>query len=346
MKKVIKNIKYLSILSVLLLSFSIWSTSINANDQGPVTFSIQAKIPDNQIDKNLTYFDLRMQPEMKQTIQIEITNNSDVNIVSNIKINAASTSTNGVIAYSIHGIKDKSMHISIEDIAKVKTPQVTIEANASKLVDIELTMPKEAYNGVLLGGIYVSGDVEEKSEEVKENGFEIENKIAYALGLKLTQSDQEVKANMNLVSIQPSLVAMRTAMDIQLQNSEAIIMKNVMIDAQIYKKGSNTILHSAKTTTAEVAPNSSFAFVVDWENQKIEPGKYRLKMRVEYKEDVWEWDEEFEIKEDQASIINEEAIHIEDSFPIWMIVAIGIIIVAFVFFFAFILGKRSNKEKE
>ncbi|MDQ0363292.1 DUF916 and DUF3324 domain-containing protein [Breznakia pachnodae] len=346
MKKIKNKIKFLTILSMLIVSFGIAVTSAYAQSETPVTFSVSAIIPENQIDKNLSYFDLKMEPEMTQTIQIVITNNSNEEITSNIQINAASTGTNGVIAYSEHGIQDKSMEYSIEDIAEVATPEVVIPANKSTTVDIKLTMPKESFDGVILGGVYVTAESNIENEEVNENGFEIENKIAYALGLKLTENEKQVEPNMNLKSIEPSLEAMRTAMNIKLQNSEPIIMKNVMIDAQIYKKGENEVLHSAKTTTAEIAPNSSFDFVVDWENTKIEPGQYRLKMRIEYEDHYWEWDEEFEIKDDKASSVNDDAINIEDEFPIWIIIIIGAGILSLLLYLAFIFGKRSKKDEE
>lgn len=346
MNKITNKIKFLTIISILIASFSIAATSAYAQSENPITFSVSAIIPENQIDKNLSYFDLKMEPEMTQTIQVMITNNSNEEITSNIAINAASTGTNGIIAYSEHGIQDKSMKYSIEDIAKVDTPEVVIPANKSTVVDIQLTMPKESYDGVILGGIYITAESNVESEKLSSDGFEIENKIAYALGLKLTENDKEVKPNMNLKTIEPSLEAMRTAMNIKLQNSEPIIMKNVMIDAQIYKKGESKVLHSAKTTTAEISPNSSFDFVVDWENNKIEPGQYRLKMRVEYEDDYWEWDEEFEVKDDASSAVNDDAINIENEFPIWIIVVAGAGVLGILLYLAFIFGKRSKKDKD
>lgn len=346
MNKITNKIKFLTIISILIASFRIAVTSAYAQSENPITFSVSAIIPENQIDKNLSYFDLKMEPEMTQTIQVMITNNSNEEITSNIAVNAASTGTNGIIAYSEHGIQDKSMKYSIEDIAKVDTPEVVIPANKSTVVDIQLTMPKESYDGVILGGIYITAESNVEGEESSSDGFEIENKIAYALGLKLTENDKQVEPNMNLKTIEPSLEAMRTAMNIKLQNSEPIIMKNVMIDAQIYKKGESEVLHSAKTTTAEISPNSSFDFVVDWENNKIEPGQYRLKMRVEYKDDYWEWDEDFEVKDDASSAVNDDAINIENEFPIWIIVVAGTGVLSILLYLAFIFGKKSKKDKE
>lgn len=40
-----------------------------------------AVIPENQIDKNQTYFDLKMQPGQKQTIQVQMKNDTNKEVV-------------------------------------------------------------------------------------------------------------------------------------------------------------------------------------------------------------------------------------------------------------------------
>ncbi|MDF9825466.1 hypothetical protein M2475_001931 [Breznakia sp. PF5-3] len=345
MKKTIQNIlkKFIIFTFLSTMVFGVAVSSAHA-EEPTVSFSVSAIIPDNQIDKELTYFDLLMEPNKEQTIQIVITNTSNEPIIAKTQINAASTGTNGVIAYSIPGVRDKSMKHSIEDIATIKEAEIEIAANSNKVVDIQLKMPKEKYDGVVLGGIYVTAkNKNETKDDSKDEGIEIKNEIAYALGLKLTETKATVEPNINLKAIGPSLEALRTAMKINLQNSEAVIMKNVKIDAQIYKKGSNEVLHSAMSETAEIAPNSNFNFIVDWENETIEPGTYRLKMKVDYEDKSWEWDEEFEVKNDDAKEVNEEAINTEEEFPYWILFIVGGIALVAVVYLAFILGKRTSK---
>lgn len=273
-------------------------------------FTVRAEIPENQVDKSLSYFDLRVSPGDKEIIQIEVSNSSDEEITANINIHNASTGKNGTIVYSLAEIRDESMKYSAEEIAKVITPQIVLEPNSKKMVDIELSVPEEEFDGVVLGGIYITLEDKEVPEEVEtnsENNIQINNKLAYVLGLKLTETENQVTPNMNLVKIEPAVSAMRTAVNVNLQNSEAVIMKGMTIESQIFKKDQAEVLAEFKLENAEAAPNSNFDVAIDWNGNRIEPGLYRLKMKAQYEEYIWEWDEEFEINEDQSKQVNESA---------------------------------------
>lgn len=63
-------------------------------------FAVTAVIPENQIDKNQTYFDLKMQPGQKQTIQVQMKNDTNKEVVVESFANTAITNSNGITDYS------------------------------------------------------------------------------------------------------------------------------------------------------------------------------------------------------------------------------------------------------
>jgi hypothetical protein len=65
-----------------------------------VGYDVQAVIPENQVDKTKSFFDLRMQPDQKQTISVRINNTSDQDSEYKVTINQAYTSDQGFIDYS------------------------------------------------------------------------------------------------------------------------------------------------------------------------------------------------------------------------------------------------------
>ncbi|MDT2191624.1 DUF3324 domain-containing protein [Paenibacillus larvae] len=56
-----------------------------------------------------------------------------------------------------------------------------------------------------------------------------------------------------------------------------------------------------------MAPNSNFDFPINWENEPLKPGTYRLKMKAVAGYEKWEWDQTFTIGED-AEVLNNMAV--------------------------------------
>ncbi len=85
-----------------------------------LNFSVNAVIPDNQIDKEKSYFDLKVTPGEKQKLKVKLRNTTDKEIVINPHIQSAKTNKNGVIDYTPNKIKkDDTLKIAMEDVAKV-----------------------------------------------------------------------------------------------------------------------------------------------------------------------------------------------------------------------------------
>lgn len=66
-------------LSILLIVLSI-GLGIGLKNEtafaATINYSVKANIPENQINKNLTYFDLRINPGSQQTISLTVQNTS------------------------------------------------------------------------------------------------------------------------------------------------------------------------------------------------------------------------------------------------------------------------------
>lgn len=345
-----KNSIGLSYFKIILSIFICMAISIGlmpvADASAFGSFSAQAIIPENQVDKNQTYFDLRLEPLQKQTVQLIVRNGDTQPIVANVALNAASTGRDGIIVYSQPDIRDDSLAISIVDIAKVVNPQIDIPASGSALVDIEIQMPAEPFDGVILGGLVVTADRQEQGDETVQSGVQIQNDYAYTIGLKITQSDALVEPDLHLRHIEPGLANYRTAVTFNLQNSEAFIMKEMGVTAQVYKQGSQDVFKELLIPDAEMAPNSGGDFVIDWQNEPLQPGAYRLRLTAEHEDRQWEWDEEFTIRADEANKANANAVDLPKKTPTWLYVSIAVFILAIIFILAFLIGRRSSKREQ
>lgn len=72
-----------------------------------------------------------------------------------IEPNTAITNQNGVIDYSKHGHKkDSSLKYAFSDLISPKQ-EIVIKGNETKKVPFTIQMPKESFDGIILGGFYV-----------------------------------------------------------------------------------------------------------------------------------------------------------------------------------------------
>lgn len=305
-------------------------------------FSIRAVIPENQVDAKQTYFDLRMKPGDEQDVQVVITNSRTEALSAEVRLNAASTGRNGTIAYTNPNVRDSAMTLAVTDVAAPLSQNITVPPNGSETVTIRIKMPDEPIDGVLLGGIAVTGN-DTGSDTQAVQGVSLKNTITYVTALKLTTDDSEVAPDFELASVAPQLVNYRTAIVATLRNKAARIVKDMEIKAEVYRKGSDTPLHDLALTNAEMAPLSTGAFVINWQDEALRAGTYRLHMTANYNGRLWEWDEEFTIA-GEAGDLNKDAVGLKRN-DAWLYISLGILALILVGVVAFLLGRR-KKERE
>lgn len=331
----------LSIVFTVLACFMAPAAGMDAYAQTSGDFSVHAIIPDNQVDTRQTYFDLRMSPDQKQTIQIVIDNSRDEELVAQIRLNNASTGRNGLIVYTEQDVRDESLQVAVTDVAALQTETVTVPALGSKTVNIDIQMPKEELEGVILGGIVVTEDETGKNAQATE-GISLNNIITYVIGLKLTENDSDVTPDFDLTAITPSLINYKTAVVATLHNKEARIVKNMEVKASVYRSGSDSVFRELSLEDAQMAPLSKGDFVIDWEGEALQPGTYRLKMSAIYEGKTWEWDEEFTIAA-EASDLNKEAVGLKKDYR-WLYVLAILAALAIVGFVAYWMGSRKRRS--
>ena len=81
----------------MLVCLVILANKVSASE---MSFSVQAVIPENQIDKSQSYFDLKMQPDQSQDLTVELYNNTEKDLTISVTPNAATTNQNGVVEYN------------------------------------------------------------------------------------------------------------------------------------------------------------------------------------------------------------------------------------------------------
>lgn len=330
--------KIISIMLVCILTLSM----TNITQASELNFGVSAVIPDNQIDQSQTYFDLHMEPNKRQTIEVLLRNDTKKDITIEINVNTAMTNNNGIIDYSqTEFARDSSMKIDIENLVEYEK-KVTIKAESTLTYPLTIQMPDEEIDGLLLGGIQFQ---EKEDETDKKENKQINNKFAYIIGLKLSMNDVGIKPNSSLKEIVATHINYRNALIANIQNSTPTIISPLEINANIYKEKGKKALFTSKKDKLRMAPNSNFNYAIDLERQEFKPGKYRLEMEASSGEDTWNWTEYFTIEKDEARELNKNAVAIEKNYTTWYIVG-GSILFVFLLGFFYWLGTRKQKEQK
>lgn len=315
--------------------------SPNVKAEGEVGFNVQAVLPENQIDKNDSFFNLRMKPDQEQLIEVTINNTSDEDIVFEVNVNQAYTNNQGFIDYTDNSVEaDSSLPFDINDLVKYEN-EVSVSAKSSKKVSFQLTMPSELYDGEILAGIKVNR--KENKQEAKDT---INNSVGYVLGLKLTETDKDIKRQVNLISVKPQSVFGKPTIVATIQNPMMASYGHLKYETEIIEKKSKKIFY--KTTydnDMQLAPNSVYPFAIEIKDKALVAGDYSLKLIVsDAKENKWTFNEDFTIKKIEADKINKATINKNDNPTIpWSLIVIGFVVLVLIIVSIIVL-KTTNKS--
>lgn len=298
-----KNFKIV-VTAFLLLLFVTPFSEVRAEKQ--VGYSVEAVLPENQLDDSLSYFNLRMKESEQQELTVNVYNHENEDITIRTRVHNASTNSNGIVVYEEES--EPQTKNPVTELVTVKNEEVIIPAGESKPIMFRLQMPAEPFEGVKLGGLYFE---KVQDEGQHQEGVSIQNNYAYVIGLQLSQDDKLVEPALELENIEPTLVNYRTAIVAQIHNTQPMILDEVAIQAKIYNADKSELITEVSQEGVQFAPNSTMDFVMDWNNQALKEGEYHLELLATKGEKSWEWQESFVIqKEDEA--INEEAVELKN----------------------------------
>lgn len=310
---------------------------------------MRAILPENQ-QSQATYFDLKMSPNQVQTIEIELSNNSEEDVPVHVTVNPGQTNDNGVIIYSESDRDNRleSRKVSLSDITQLDET-VTIPARGTSRVPIELTMPSTPFEGMVIGGVYVTLANQEEviPSEQADNPMAVINKFEYNLGIKLTETDDDVTPDMILKGIKPSQVLSRNTLKVHLENPTPTVIDEIKYEATVYKKNQTEAEKTTVKTDYRLAPTSDFNLGISWGDQPFEAGSYRLVLTANSQktQQGWEWEEDFEITREEADKLNKQAIGLEEKPFNWMWIIVGVF-AAIVLVLLILLSRSKHKQTQ
>lgn len=343
-----KKVRDFFIVIVALLIVGSFPELAKAADEGQVPFSMEAVLPENQRpDSQATYYDLVVKPDTKQQLQFVMKNTSNKEIQLELAANGAVTNELGTIDYGFSDQKkDSTAKFTLNELLKVPET-VTLAGGETKTVNAELTIPQEAFEGVILGGIQaVEADQEKAAEPKGSSGLQVSSRYAMVIGVLLTEDpDNQPQPDLKLTQVKAGLSNGFTAVLANLQNIQPAMVGKMTIDGKVYKKGSDEVFKETKKENQEMAPNSNFDFAIDWQNEPLQAGEYTLKLVAQNKGHKWEFSKDFTISGEEEQTLNKKAVGIKKDYT-WLWILLGALLFILLLILAFLLGRRRRKDEE
>ena len=317
-------------LSIVLCICFLQLPHVNADNisNNAAEFTISPVYSHEQKEDDAGYFDLNVKKSTTVPVKVKISNlNKNQDIEYLIKVGNATTNDNGTINYTnFKNKKDTTAKYQLTDfISKAEMKQkITVKAGSSSEVTVNLNVPKQKFPGMIAGGIYVerltNAYVDEKS------GMNTRNHFSMTLPIILTEQAKVkriAKMELDKVTVKngPKITA-------KLHNVKPVMFGKLSIDSKITKKNRSTVLVHKKVNNYQVAPNSSFDYLVSDSSNQLGAGKYTLDMHLQSGKRKWHLVKDFVITSKQGAPLTKQTGWLGISMMLWIVVIILILIIA------------------
>lgn len=356
--------RVVSLLTILFLALTVGGFTSEASE---FTFAVEPVIPDNQIDKNQTYYDLKLAPGQKEELAVNMRNDTDNDVKVGVGINSATTNVNGVVEYGKNEIKpDKTLTYNIKDLVDYPD-EITIPKHSEKELKLTVQMPNEEYTGLIAGGITFQEIKDEKAEKAEANdqGLAIKNEYSYVVALLMRQTTDNGAPDLKLNSVKAGQLNFRNTILANLQNPNPTYLNSMTTEAKVTKKGEDKALYEVKKNSMQMAPNSNFDFPISLDGKPLEAGDYhfhavvygQLDDKGEYVygkdkdgNDVhyryqWTLDKDFSIAGEVAKKLNDKDVTIKKDYT-WIYILIGILLLLLLLLILFIVKRRKDEKRK
>jgi len=346
------------IILITLCLLCLGGDSLSVRGEG-VQIGVEAIFPENQRNRDVGFFDLILEQGAKQVIQLEISNLSkEKSAVVLIEAATATTDNGGVVHYAPRRgegeqSRDNTLPFLFEELVLVPE-SIELAPGETRLVPITIHMPDVPFNGIIAGGIGISQEID--LELAREEAGLILNLFNFEIPVLLRQNENVIHPDLQILEVSASQNNYRNIIAVNLQNPEMMFINLMDVEAYVKNKTSNEVLYKHKRHGMQMAPNSNFIFGIPLNGELFVEGDYVLQMNVSSRNGEWSFVEEFRIDLAETKMWNDIAI-IGDVVPgkalgksgkpIWIIVAIGLLIIGVTLsFFRYKGNKKRTKTHD
>lgn len=324
--------------------WSSFSSDIQASS-GKVDYSVEAVTHPKQLNKQISYFDLLVEPNDSTQLEILLHNATDKTETFDVSFVDAYTNANGLIVYEKKTTSNDAL-LSVKSFSGESQQKVQVNAYSSKKVSIPIQVPSNTFKGTFLGGIRVEKNINDK----KKSAIAVSNRYVYVIGVKMTMSllKETFDPYWNDVTLNTS--SYYPVLDFKIKNKTASISSPLQVEMTLYKE--DTVI-ARQNMEAKFVPYGKAALSFRLQKE-LQAGKYKTYLKLSDTENrkTWEWKHSLNITERETAAVNE---HIKvqkssskglDFFWISVIIASGMTFFTLVAYIIYLQKKISLRSKQ
>lgn len=294
------KLKTVLLVLILMISLCLAPQAQAAVANNAAEFTISPVYPTEQQAGNTGYFSLAVHPASLVPVKVKITNTNQHQAVTyRLKVGNATTNPDGSINYAnFKAKKDSTAQYQLTDLVPQaqRKQTVTVPANQSRIVTVNLRLPAQTFKGTIAGGVYVARLT--NSAQKQAGNFQTQNHFAMTLPVLLTEhphAKRIAKMRLDQVKVQAGQVNAR------LHNVRPVLFGKLHIQARVTKAQQTKVIAKKTVTNYQVAPNSAFDFLVTDPNKPLNAGHYTLTMQLRSGPRHWHFTRDFTVKASQSA---------------------------------------------
>lgn len=297
-KKIVHFLQLILYLSIIIFSKGI---IVNAENDG-IGFEVSPILSSTQIDRELGYYYIQTEPNVKQSFDMSVLNTSDKGITLEVFIENAISTDNGSISYSDNLEKiDKSLKNPLSEIIVPKEKSIIVKAREEKTVSFEITPPKSSYSGIKMGRVIIK-------ERIEKNKKGIKQQYQYGVGIITSESGDSFNdgQTLDLTSVKASIYSGSKVMEANIVNPDPKTIENLKVRSYVTKKGDSKKIKERNIDNFSFAPNSKLSYMIPWGLSNFKTGEYTFHFTASNEFDSFDLKKDFKIRGDDANKLNNE----------------------------------------
>ncbi|MGK0550614.1 DUF916 and DUF3324 domain-containing protein [Enterococcus faecalis] len=335
------KITFFMVLLFLSHSSIVYGETSNAmtQNENENNYTIAPVFGTTQKQATSNFYDMTLHPNQTDTFKLVINNQSKEAQTFKVAVNTATTNQNGIVDYTEASFeKDPSMTLSLKELVTPNTQEVTVAAGQSTTINFNISMPSQAFDGILLGGVTVRPQVKE------QNKSGLQNIYMHTLALRVNETEKEIPAKLIGGKVTIGQENRHNQVAMLLRNPQPKLLTEITGEFSITKKGSSQKLVHTTKKDMSIAPNSQFMLPIPL-NDDFHSGTYTYTVQLKNKNGSWHFSKDFTVDQKAASKYNATSVdQPKQSTFSWWKTAVVVILIILLCLICYRFGKNASKK--